>query len=226
MSPRSILLLLPFGQKNSIMISLKEINVKLRACISSDYGKIYTWLFFSDIPYLRKEIKESFPERIPSPDDFRNDYPDFFFDGTAPEKGRSYIILSASGEEVGHISYTGFHLKPGIGELDIWLSRKKHIKKGFGPAAIRLLADDLFGSGYGSLIVRPSVHNEYAIRAYRKAGFYIIKPVLEDYYREEYIDLFGKGDWGEGGDLFMVKTCSGRRSEYISIDGSEWDIRN
>lgn len=188
-----------------------ETEISLRTCIPSDFEKVYQWLYFSDIPHFKQEIEAEYKSKIPSPDEFQIDYPSYFFDGTAPKKGRSHIILIKLKEEIGHISYTSFHLLSGICELDIWLSSSKYTQKGFGPLAIRLMIRQLFNMGSQKIIMRPSIKNTCAIRAYTKAGLKEIEPDLSAYYKAEYIDLYGPGDWGTGKDKFMVITKMNER---------------
>ncbi len=178
--------------------------ISLRSCISSDFEKIYQWLFYSNIPYFRDLIKVEHMGVIPTIEEFQLDYPSFFFDGSAPEKGRGFIIINSLKEEVGHISYTSFHLLPGISELDIWLSGNKYTCKGYGPIAIKLLTDHLFDLDYRTMIMRPSKMNVHAISAYKKAGLHEIVPIYRNFYKKEFIDLYRHGDWGKDNDLFMV----------------------
>jgi hypothetical protein len=68
-----------------------------------------------------------------------------------PGKGCSYIIRNHLRDEIGHISYTGFHLLPGTAELDIWLSKKEFTGHGFSSKAIGILEAELLSGGYSTL---------------------------------------------------------------------------
>ena len=91
-----------------------------------------------------------------------------------------------------------------IAEFDIWLQGLAYTGKGRGTQAIKLLAERLFGDGYKKIIIRPSIKNIPAIKSYGKAGFVEEKLVVGDYYKPEFVELYGDGDYGEGGDVFMV----------------------
>jgi len=190
------------------MIDQKN-DIRIRPCIPEDYPKIYKWLFYSDIPCFNNLIREEYDCTIPAPEVFREDYQPYFFDGTAPEKGRSYMIL-CDHQEAGHISYTSFHLLEGIAELDIWLAGEKFSKKGIGPEAIRKLSHHLFQNNFHTVFMRPATVNSSAIKAYQKAGLKIIVPDYSQFYRKDFLELYSDGDLGEGNDVFMVCTKKNR----------------
>jgi hypothetical protein len=174
---------------------IRGTEISLRACILSDTDKVFAWLYSSNIVHFWEEIRKEYQRGPPSIDDFRFDHPAYFFDGTAPDKGRSYIIINKSMGEVGHISYTSFHLLPGICELDIGFSCAGYTKKSYDPSEIRLLIKELYKTGYQKIIMRPSVKNIYAIGAYSKAGLKKIEPILSKCYKEDFINQYASGDW-------------------------------
>jgi diamine N-acetyltransferase len=114
----------------------------------------------------------TFPEiPIPTWDDFTDDYVEYFFDGSRENLGRSYII-EADGGAVGHISHSQTDVARGLTELDIWLRSSRDCGKGFGSAALRVLAQHLHATlGLHDFIIRPSRRNLRAVRVYAKAGF-------------------------------------------------------
>lgn len=115
-------------------------------------------------------------------------------------------MIFHSGEPIGFISYCSFHLKPNKAELDIWMNREAHCGKGFGSDAIVSLGAYLNKQmGVNELIMRPSKRNARAIKAYMKAGFEKTDKSPGDYLLEEYMPLYGAGDYGEGEDLLLVK---------------------
>jgi diamine N-acetyltransferase len=59
--------------------------------------------------------------------------------------------------------------------------------------------------GIDEIIMRPSVRNARAIKAYMKAGLERTDKAPCDYLLDEYMHLYGAGDYGEGGDLLLVK---------------------
>lgn len=195
------------------MIYLKKATLK-------DRKKAYEWLYYSDYASSLVEITGS--SDVPSFEEFCEDYENYFFCNSSPEKGRAYLIILKNGslsngslsngskknesyEEIGFISYTAFHLLGGIAELDIWLKSLKFMGKGYGTSALKILSEKLFENGFQTVIIRPSVKNTRAIRSYGKAGFEKADLVPEKFYRDEYIHKYASGDFGLGGDVFMVK---------------------
>lgn len=80
--------------------------------------------------------------------------------------------------------------------------------KGFGTDAIVSLSAYLHEKlGIDELIMRPSVRNTRAIKAYGKAGFEKSNKPASYYLLDEYMPLYGAGDYGEGGDVLLVKEC-------------------
>ena len=110
------------------------------------------------------------------------------------------------GEPIGFISYCSFHLKPHKSELDIWMNSEANCGKGFGSDAIVALGAYLNENlGIDELIMRPSVKNTRAVKAYMKAEFEKSDKTPGDYLLPEYIPLYGGGDYGEGGDVLLRK---------------------
>ena len=178
--------------------------LKIRDAIPSDCHKVYEWLYYSDHAKLLNQLEGAADENIPSFDDFKDGgYFDYFFNGSAPEKGQSYII-TLTGEDIGHVSKTSYHLLNGIAEFDIWLKNLNHTGKGYGTKAIQMLANKLFNENCHTIFMRPSIKNIAAIKSYKKAGFVKMPLKSEKYYRPEYIEEYGSGDYGEGGDVFLV----------------------
>jgi len=175
--------------------------VNIRYAEIRDYESVYRWLFFSDFSEYLTGISTA---NLPSFEEFKKDYESYFFDGSAPEKGRSYIITLDDKEDIGHISYTSYHLLKGIAEFDIWLSDLKYTGKGYGTKAISLLAEKIFKEGYQKIIIRPVKTNIRAIRSYQKAGFIKSSLIPEKYYKPVFIDLYAEGDFGKGNDVFMI----------------------
>jgi len=145
------------------------------------------------------------PDNIPSFQKFKEDYENFFFDNSSPEKGQGYLIILKEGEqEIGFISYTAFGLVKGTAELDIMLKSLDYTGKGYGTSALISLNKKLLNKVFHTLIIRPCTKNIRVINSYRKAGFVesIFKP--EKYYKKEYIDKYASGDCKNGEDVFMV----------------------
>lgn len=113
-----------------------------------------------------------FPEApIPTWEEFCADYLPYFFDGSRPQAGRSFII-EADGEPVGHICYSRGDELEDFAELDIWMRDSSSCGHGWGTQAIVNLCDHLHTTfGTRELILRPSARNTRAIRCYERAGF-------------------------------------------------------
>jgi RimJ/RimL family protein N-acetyltransferase len=181
--------------------------VKLIEARIEDREKAYNWLFHSDFSDFLMNLEGYTRDTIPAYEEFCNEYWDFFFDGTQPESGRCYKIVSAeTGEELGFIYYTAFHVIEGVAELDIWLKSLDYAGKGIGTEAIELLVDKLSREpGFHTFFMRPSKQNTRAVNAYKKAGFKESKLIPRNFYKPEFIEEYTKGDYGEGKDIFLVK---------------------
>lgn len=182
------------------MIELTEARME-------DREKAYNWLFHSDFSDFLINLEGYTKDTIPPYEEFCNEYWDFFFDGTQPENGRCYKILSsANKEEIGFIYYTAFHTKEGIAELDMWLKSLDYAGKGIGTEAINKMVNKLHKElGFDTFFMRPSRQNTRAVNAYTKAGFKETKLVADNYYKPEFIEEYSKGGFGEGKDVFLVK---------------------
>ncbi|MCL2563665.1 MAG: GNAT family N-acetyltransferase [Oscillospiraceae bacterium] len=171
-----------------------------------DRQDVYNWCFHSETSKSHAGPPDYPDMHIPSYEEFCEDYADYFFTGSAPEKGRGFFIVH-NGETVGFISYCCYHLKPQISELDIWMSCEAHCGKGFGTEAIVLLGDYLHQTlDIRMLIMGPSVKNVRAVLSYKKAGFAVSDAPMCDYLLEDYVDEYGDGDYGVDGTVVLAKT--------------------
>ena len=171
-----------------------------------DKQRIYEWCFHSETTKFHSGAPY-YPEHPISTwgEFFDEGYADYFFTGSQPANGRGFLI-SLSGDSIGFISYCAFHLKPQTAELDIWMNSEANCGKGFGVDAIISLCKYLNKNmNVFELIMRPSVKNVRAIKAYQKAGFEMTNKSPGDYLLDEYMPIYGAGDYGEGGDLLLVK---------------------
>ena len=177
--------------------------IYLKEAVLQDRKKIYKWLYFSDFSPFLNELQAPAALSVPSFHEFKEDYEDFFFESSNPEKGQGYIITNEE-QDIGFISYTSFHLMKGIAELDIWLKSLNYAGNEHGTFALKSLSKKLLTEGFHTLIMRPCAKNIRAINSYKKAGFVesIFEP--EKYYKKEYIDKYAPGDCKNGEDIFMV----------------------
>ncbi len=118
-------------------------DIQIREATPDDWYNVYRWYYYSDFFSFLIGLEGISKETIPSFKEFQEDYERYFFDSSAKEKGQSFIITS-DGADVGHISYSSYHLKKGITEFDIWLIGMEFTGKGIGSRAIIQLADFMF----------------------------------------------------------------------------------
>lgn len=185
---------------------IKGNKVELVPAALDDKQRVYDWCYHSETTKSHSG-PPNYPENpIATWEEFFDEgYADYFFTGTEPENGRGFIIMHG-GEPIGFISYCSFHLKRGKSELDIWMNSEANCGKGFGGDAIVSLGEYLNNTlNVNELIMRPSVRNARAIKAYMKAGFEKTDKSPGDYLAPEYMSIYGAGDYGEGGDLLLVK---------------------
>jgi RimJ/RimL family protein N-acetyltransferase len=148
--------------------------ITLRPATPSDRRKIHDWLANSDLTSSMLGAPD-FPENpAPTWQEFIDDYLPHFFDGSAPRKGRCYVILDG-GQEVGQVNHNDVH-DGGITELDIWLASSKFLGKGYGTKALKLICELLVKEQLCRVFyIAPSMRNQRAIRSYGKAGFSITR---------------------------------------------------
>ena len=185
---------------------IKGNKVELVPAELGDKQRIYEWCFHSETTKSHAGPPD-YPETpIATMEEFLDGgYADYFFTGAQPENGRGFIILHG-GEPAGFISYCSFHLKPKNAELDIWMNSEANCGKGLGTDAIISLGAYLNKNmGVDELIIRPSVKNARAIKSYMKAGFKKADKSSGDYLPDEYMPLYGAGDYGEEGDVLLCK---------------------
>ena len=103
------------------------------------------------------------------------DLEDCFFDGSDPDKGRSYIIEDEA-RPVGIISYTNGsgNVDAGrdIAEIDILIAGEENQNRGLGTAALRYLIAILFEvMGFHSILANTYSFNIRMRRCLEKLGF-------------------------------------------------------
>ncbi len=159
-------------------------KVVLRPATEQDKRTIYEWLVMSDItPSIMGP--PAYPDHpIPTWGEFCDDYKQYFFDGSSPHLGRCFVIM-VNELPVGQINYDEIDKKHKRTELDIWMSCESNCGKGYGPDAVEALCRYLYNKyGINEFVMRPSVRNIRAIKAYEKAGFKRIEMTLDQQRRE------------------------------------------
>ncbi|MDN5200326.1 GNAT family N-acetyltransferase [Fulvivirgaceae bacterium BMA10] len=159
----------------------------LRPATMNDKRAIYQWMAESDLTSLMIG-PPNFPDHpIPTWEEFLDDYEDYFFDGSKPLLGHSFII-ELNEQPIGQINYGEIYPDDQVTELDIWLSARKYIGKGYGTDALITLCSYLHQKFHvKKFMIAPSERNIGAIKAYKKAGFMPTtdRPV---YFRPDYDD--------------------------------------
>jgi diamine N-acetyltransferase len=174
------------------VMELRGPSVHVRPTTLADRRAVWEWLACSDLTASMMG-PPAFPENpVPTWEEFCADYGPHFFDGSRPERGRSFIIERCDmGEAVGHISYDGHGARPRFAELDMWMRDSSCCGRGFGSEALRLLSNHLqHALDIREMILRPSARNVRAIRSYEKAGF-----TLLDLSRDEQAQRYGRGEY-------------------------------
>jgi diamine N-acetyltransferase len=153
-------------------------KIKLRPATILDRENIFLWLTKSN---LTKEMMgpPKYPDsKIPTWDEFINDFYEYYFNGSHPLKGQCFII-EHKGQEIGQINHNEINLIEKSADLDIWLNDEAHGGKGYGTEAIKVMCNYLNKEfGCRKILLSPSKRNLRAIKSYEKAGFVMtgIKP--------------------------------------------------
>lgn len=187
-----------------IMINGKKIS--LVPATLDDRRKVYEWCFHSDTTKSHSGPPD-YPEiPIVTYAEFCDKhYEDYFFTGSRPRDGRGFLITHQAAP-VGFISYSSFHLRESLAEFDIWMNCETNCGKGFGVDALVALGDFLNGTmDIHRLIIAPSNRNVRAIKSYEKAGFKKSDKAMSDFLLDEYVDIYGGGDYGIDGTAILEK---------------------
>ena len=188
---------------------IKGKKIQLIPATLEDRKKIYEWCYHSETTKYHSGPPDYPHNPIPSYEDFfasdEGGYTEYYFTGEKPAYGRGFLITNQS-EPIGFISYCSFHLKPGLSELDIWIKDEANCGKGFGVDALISLGDYLHKEmDIQELIIAPSRKNERAVHSYEKAGFKRTKKKMSEFLTDEYVSIFGGGDYGEKETLILTK---------------------
>lgn len=188
------------------MIQGNKIEL-IPATTLDDRQKAYEWCYHSETTKSHSGPPD-YPENpiVTYAEFCDKGYEDYYFTGTKPKDGRGFFIVN-NGEPVGFISYSSFHLKPFIAELDIWMNCEANCGKGFGTDAVISLGDFLNKTmGICELIIAPSRKNTRAIKSYEKAGFKKTDKAMSEFLLDEYVSLYGEGDYGIDETALLVKS--------------------
>lgn len=185
---------------------IKGAKIELIPATLDDRRKVYEWCFLSETTKSHSGSPEYTEIPIPIYEEFCDEYyEEYYFTGDRPKDGRGFLILH-DGEPIGLISYCAFHLKPSIAELDIWMRSESNCGKGFGTDALIARGDFLNKTmGFCMLIIAPSSKNVRAVKSYEKAGFKKSGIARRDFLLDEYVSLYGDGDYGINGTVNLLK---------------------
>ena len=146
-------------------------KVVLRPATLADRKLIFEWLTCSDLTKQMMGPPDYPDSPVPTWEQFRKDYREYFFDGSDPGSGRCFII-EANSEPVGQINHDKIYPKDRSTTLDIWMKSSLYTGRGYGSDAIDTLCQYLSEKfSCRKFILSPSARNKIAIRAYEKAGF-------------------------------------------------------
>jgi RimJ/RimL family protein N-acetyltransferase len=132
---------------------------------------------------------ELYGDRIPTYEEFTQNWQIHFFDGSQPEKGRSFTIFVGN-KAIGQINYNEINRKNNSVELDIIIAEDIEKSKGYGSDALKTLVKYLFQNMNIQICeIEAVTKNAGAIRAYEKAGFRITKTFIKNGVEWNHMEL-------------------------------------
>ena len=195
-----------------MILKIKGNIIALKPAQESDREKMYNWLCKSD---LNSSIMgpPKYPEfPIPTYEEFCNEYPLSFFNGTVDGIGRVFIT-TVDDIEIGTIGYDLLDKGKNRVVLDIWMKAEQYCGHGYGSDALNTLSTFLCDNyGITSFLISPSARNERAVAAYKKAGFKYVKTMDRNEQKKE----FGLSEYDD--NKLMIKrliTTQSSRSEPL-----------
>lgn len=156
---------------------LKGNAVTLRPMTVEEIPLFFQWATQSDAtPYWYGELQG---DKIPSYEEFLKDWKIHYFDRSAPEKGRCFMIL-VDNDAIGQVNYNEIDRDDNSVELDIIIADDRHKNKGYGSDALRTLTRYLFREmDVQKCWIDVIKKNPRALKAYKKAGFKITKTFID-----------------------------------------------
>ncbi len=95
-------------------------KIILKPSTMQDREKIFLWLTKSNLTKEMMGPPDYSDSKIPSWEEFKNDYAEYYFNGSQPMKGQCFIIQFEE-EDIGQINHNVIDSKNNIADLDIWL---------------------------------------------------------------------------------------------------------
>ena len=144
-------------------------KVTLQPMTADQVPLFYRWATQSEAtPFWYGELVG---EPLPDYEHFLKDFPTHYFDGSQPEKGRSFVIMVGR-QAIGEINYNEIDREHNSVDLDIIIAEDSDKSRGYGSDALKVLARYLFSKmNIEVCILETILKNTRAIRAYEKAGF-------------------------------------------------------
>jgi diamine N-acetyltransferase len=157
---------------------LRGKRTLVRAINPEEFFLFYTWATQSEAATYW--YGDRCGTRIPSPQDFRNEWQPFYFDGSQPEKGRSFVII-ADGKPIGQINYNEINRICNAVDIDVLIGEDLQKGKGYGSDAIRTLVNHLFQYMHiEHCELKVLADNTRAIQAYLRIGFESVLSFVEN----------------------------------------------
>ena len=153
-------------------------KIVLRPMTVDEISVFYQWATQSEAtPFWYGEL---YGDHVPTYEEFIRDWKGYYFDGSAPEQGRCFIILVGN-KAIGQINYNEVNRENNSVELDIIIAEDVDKNKGYGTDALKTLVKYLFQNMNIQLCwIEAVTKNLRAIRAYEKAGFKTTKTFISD----------------------------------------------
>jgi RimJ/RimL family protein N-acetyltransferase len=150
-------------------MELKGQFITLRPATLRQRPLFFRWATQSDAtPFWYGQL---YGDDIPTYEIFRVEWPDYYFTGKHPERGRSFLIYLGS-RPIGQINYNQIHQPDRSADLDIIIGAARDQGKGYGADAIRTLTQHLFREmNVRRCVIEVVPENPRAVRAYQKAGY-------------------------------------------------------
>jgi len=168
-------------------VSIKGEKVVLRPMTVEEMPLFYEWATQSDgTAYWYGELVG---DDIPTREKFFRGWKSHYFDGTAPEKGRCFVIL-VNDRAIGQVNYNAINADNRSVELDIIIANNEDMNKGYGSDALKALIRYLFENmNIRRCWIEPGEYNRRAIKAYEKAGFKHVTTYIKNDRRLVILDI-------------------------------------
>ena len=152
-------------------------KITLRPMTVEEIPQFFEWATQSDAtPYWYGELQG---DQVPTFKEFCKDWKRYYFDGSAQEKGRCFVILIED-KAIGQVNYNEIDRRDNSVELDIIIPEDRYKNKGYGTDALQTLSKYLiFVMDIEKCWIDVVYKNPRAIRAYQKAGFKITKTFID-----------------------------------------------